>query len=125
MGLGALGACPLIGRSIGRSTRGGLAPGDDELHASDVVGGIAVESGDVARGESLQFAAPAGVGDFDAENTVGEIECMGARRYGAAAGEWPGQQWRLLWRSLSQSTGDNFVEAGRGRLHGDFGLRHD
>ena len=77
---------------------------------------IAIQRGEIMWSQTLHFVFPTGIGDLDAQHSVGKIQCAGALSYNRSARQWPGQDRGFTLRYASQGTDHDLFQSSACRL---------
>jgi hypothetical protein len=88
-----------------------------KIDARHILDNIAVDDRDIPGSQSLQFAAPARVRNFNPQDAIGEIERSGPGCDCASAGSWPSQQRRLPRGRGAQRPRHHFLQSSSGWIH--------
>jgi hypothetical protein len=85
-------------------------------------GGIAIQAGEITRGQALHFAFPSRVGHLDVEDRVREIQRASSICHDRAANQGPGEKRDLFLRNAPERTLKQLFQSGGDLLHGGSSL---
>ncbi len=101
---------------LARTFLGIVGRNDDEFDLSHGLGGVAIDGGQITRGEREQPGAPSRVGNAYLKDAVGKTQRPGTFRNCRAADHRPSQQRPLSNRHLPQGAGNNLLEISANRF---------
>ena len=85
---------------------------DHKLYSDYALSDVAIDHGQILRGQSLQLSSPAGIWNFHAQNSLGKVQSSSPRCYSMSAGQRPSQHWPLSGRCTPQASAYNLFKSG-------------